>query len=311
MVGASAFRLGSRFGSQEGNGRRFDNPAGRPQHPRRSAARAIRPARGTPAGRKPMQVLILCGGQGTRIRGVADDLPKPLVPIGDRPILWHIMKGYAASGHRDFVLLLGYRGDAIRRFFLDYAAMTSDTAVTLGPHAGVEVLARHCSEDWRVVLAETGGTAMTGARIFRGARYLQGDTFLATYGDGVSDIDLGRLVAFHRAHGKLATVTGVRPPGRFGELVTAGDRVTDFCEKPQLASGWINGGFFVFERAFVERYLRDDDSLVLEREPLMQAARDSQLMVYRHDGFWQPMDTYREWSMLNELWHAGRAPWKT
>jgi glucose-1-phosphate cytidylyltransferase len=257
-----------------------------------------------------MQVLILCGGQGTRIRGVADDLPKPMIEIGGRPILWHIMKDYAAFGHKEFVLLLGYRGDVIKRFFLDYPAMTSDVAVTLGGSGKVEVLSQHADEDWRVVLAETGLGAMTGARIFRGAKYLQGDTFLATYGDGVSDIDVGRLLDFHRAHGRLATVTGVRPPGRFGELVTKGDLVTEFAEKPQMGSGWINGGFFVFQRDFVERYLRDEDGLTLEREPLMKVAADGQLAMFRHDGFWQPMDTFREWTILNELWKGGRAPWR-
>jgi len=258
-----------------------------------------------------MQVLLLCGGQGTRIRGVADDMPKPMVPIGERPILWHIMKGYAVHGHRDFVLLLGYRGDAIRRFFLDYRAMTSDIAVTLGAKGKTEYLAQHAEEDWHVVLAETGEAAQTGARMFRGARYLEGETFLATYGDGVSDVDVAKLVAFHRAHGKAATVTAVRPPGRFGDLVIQGDRVTEFREKPQVSEGWINGGFFAFERSFVDQYLRDDDKLILEREPLMRAAADGQLMVYRHEGFWQPMDTYREWTILNDLWKAGRAPWRT
>jgi glucose-1-phosphate cytidylyltransferase len=258
-----------------------------------------------------MQVLILCGGQGTRIRGVTDDMAKPMIPIGERPILWHIMKGYASHAHREFVLLLGHHGDGIRRFFLDYRAMTSDTAVTLGAGGSVEVLAAHSGEDWRVVLAETGEAAMTGARVFRGARYLEGDTFMATYGDGVSDVDVAKLLAFHRAHGKVATVTAVRPPGRFGELVIEGDRVANFREKPQIGEGWINGGFFVFERAFVDKYLHDDDKLVLEREPLMRAASDGQLMVYRHEGFWQPMDTYREWAILNDLWRSGRAPWKT
>ena len=182
--------------------------------------------------------------------------------------------------------------------------------MTLGP-AGTEVLSLHAQEDWRVVLAETGEAAMTGARVWRGAKYLRDDIFLATYGDGVSDIDLGKLVEFHRAHGLCATVTAVRPPGRFGELVATGDRVTEFAEKPQIGSGWINGGFFVFGRAFVERYLRDDEALTLEREPLMRAAADGQLAMFRHEGFWQPMDTYREWTILNDLWKTGRAPWQT
>lgn len=256
-----------------------------------------------------MQVFILCGGQGTRIRGVADDAPKPMVEIGNRPILWHIMKGYAHAGFCDFTLLLGYRGDVIRRFFLDYKAMTCDAAVTLG--GKVEYLTQHPEEDWRVVLADTGQNAMTGCRIRRGAKYLVGDRFLATYGDGLADVDLRALLAFHQQHGKLATVTAVRPPSRFGELGLDGDRVREFSEKPQVGAGWINGGFFVFERPFVERYLPDDENLSLEREPLARAARDGELMVFRHEGFWQPMDTYREWNILNDLWRSGKAPWKT
>jgi len=262
-----------------------------------------------PAGRKP-PVLILCGGQGTRIRGVADDVPKPMMEIGGLPVLWHIMKGYAAHGFRDFVLLLGYRGEVIRRFFLNYRAMMCDISVTLGSPGKVEFLSRHREEDWKVTLVQTGADAMTGARVFRGARHVRGGTFLATYGDGVSDLDIGKLLAFHRRHGRLATITGVLPPGRFGELRTKAGRVIEFREKPQLAEGAINGGFFVFERGFVKRYLADDDRIILERDPLMRCAADGQLMMYRHDGFWQPMDTYREWVILNDLWKSGKAPWK-
>lgn len=256
-----------------------------------------------------MQVFILCGGQGTRIRGVADNVPKPMVEIGGRPVLWHIMKGYSQAGFHDFALLLGYRGDVIRRYFLDYKAMTCDAAVTLG--GKVEYLTQHPEEDWRVVLADTGQNAMTGCRIRRAAKYLLGDRFLATYGDGVADVDLKALLAFHGKHGKLATVTAVRPPSRFGELGLDGDRVREFSEKPQIGAGWINGGFFVFERAFVDRYLHDDENLSLERQPLSRAAQDGELMVFKHEGYWQAMDTYREWKLLNDLWQTGKAPWKT
>lgn len=254
-----------------------------------------------------LPVLILCGGRGTRIRGVTDDTPKPMVDVGGRPLVWHIMKGYAMYGVTDFVLLLGYRGEVIRDYFLNYRTRVADVAVLLD--GGVEVLQSH-EEKWRVVLIDTGQEAMTGARIFRGAKY-GGGTFFATYGDGVANVDVGRLLDFHRCHGKLATVTGVRPPGRFGELSILGNQVIGFDEKPQVTQGLINGGFFVFEREFVDRYLHSDDCLMLEREPLMQAARDGELCAYRHDGFWLPVDTFKEWSLLNELWQTGKAPWKT
>ena len=257
-----------------------------------------------------MEVLVLCGGQGTRIRGVADDLPKPMIEIGERPIVWHVMKTYARHGFEDFVLLLGYRGEAVKDYFVNYRTMNADVAVRLGSGGGVEHLGPGGEEKWHVVLAGTGRDAMTGARIFRGARYVKGKSFLATYGDGVADVDVAKLVAFHRSHGKLATVTAVRPPGRFGALELEGDRVRAFTEKPQTTEGFINGGFFVFEKAFVDRYLSDDESLVLEREPLSRAAADGELMVYRHEGFWQPMDTYRDWVALNELWKSGKAPWR-
>ena len=278
----------------------------------RAAARsaAMKSQSRTPKRRSP-PVLILCGGQGTRIRGVADDVPKPMMEIGGLPILWHIMKGYAAHGFRDFVLLLGYRGEVIRRFFLNYRAMMCDVTLSLGGTGRIEYRSRHQEEDWRVTLVHTGAEAMTGARVWRGAQRIGPGTFLATYGDGVSDIDLRALLRFHRTHGKLATVTGVHPPGRFGELRTRGGRVVEFREKPQLAEGAINGGFFVFERAFVEKYLADDDRLVLERDPLMRCAADGELMMFRHGGFWQPMDTYREWVILNDLWKSGKAPWKS
>ena len=258
-----------------------------------------------------MRVLIFCGGLGTRIRDVAENIPKPLVDVGGRPILWHIMKLYSHHGFRSFVLLLGYKGTAIKDFFLSYETRMNDCTLHLGRPDELEVHGVLPEADWTITLADTGLEAQTGARLARGARYLDADEdLLVTYGDGVADVDLQALVAFHRSHGKLATLTGVRPPGRFGELEVEGSRVTQFNEKPQTSGGLINGGFFVFKRAFLDRYLRGaKDSTKLEVEPLQAAARDGELMVFPHRGFWQPMDTHREWLLLNELWRTG-APWK-
>src|SRR5262245_62128550 len=232
-----------------------------------------------------MQVVILCGGMGTRIRDVADDVPKPMIPIGGRPILWHIMKGFAQHGFTDFVLCLGYKGHVLKRYFLDYHLAGADFCLHLGRPDGVEVLAPAGTEDWRITLAETGLDAMTGCRIQRVEKYVASDTFLLTYGDGVSDVDLGRLVAFHRGHGRLATVTAVRAPGRFGEITIEGDQVVQFQEKPLLAPGRINGGFFVLNRGVFAR-LTDDPGLVFESDTLAGLARDGELMAYAHDGFW-------------------------
>ena len=256
--------------------------------------------------------VILCGGQGTRIRGVTDDLPKPMVPIGNKPILWHIMRLYSAHEINDFVLCLGYKGSVIKEYFLNYRALSSDLTLNLGDHNSVEFHDAP-AENWRVTLADTGDKAQTGARLSRVRKYLQRDElFCLTYGDGVADIDIYELIEFHRAHGRIATVTGVRPPGRFG--VMRSDRsegvlvVRDFQEKPQAEQGWINGGFFVLSSGIWD-YLSDDDDLIFEREPLQQLAHDGQLVMFEHHGFWQPMDTYREWSLLNHLWQNGNAPW--
>jgi glucose-1-phosphate cytidylyltransferase len=259
-----------------------------------------------------MKVAILCGGRGTRLREVSDVIPKPMVLIGDKPILWHIMKIYGSFGFNEFVLLLGYKGDVIREFFLNFAAHTTDVTVDLS-RSDAQRLQFHgeAGEPWKVTLADTGENTMTGARLRRAARYLKdSEVFMATYGDGVGNIDLNRLLAFHRSHGKVATVTGVHPPGRFGELQTEGVAVTSFAEKPHKSGSYINGGFFVFNRELLDAWLPDRDDLILEREPFEQLARDRQLMAFTHDGFWQPMDTPREYQMLNELWAAGRAPWK-
>lgn len=267
-----------------------------------------------------IKAVILCGGQGTRIRDANESLPKPLLPIGGRPIVWHIMQTFAAHGCNKFVLCLGYKGWLIKEHFLHHRAMTSDLTLELGRPETVafrepvpEVVAPSAaSDDWTVTLAETGEAAMTGARIARVRRYVEeDDVFFATYGDGVSDVDLTALLAFHRAHGRIATVTAVRPPGRFGEMVMDGDSVGEFNEKPQATEGFINGGFFVFDAKRIWPYLDTSDKTTLEREPLQRLARDGELRAFRHTGFWQPMDTLREYQLLNELWASGRAPWAT
>ena len=259
-----------------------------------------------------MKAVILCGGQGTRIRDANELLPKPMLPIGGKPIIWHIMKTYARYGVKDFVLCLGYKGWLIKEFFLNYKAMTADLTVTLGQHGAVEVLGRHEEEDWRVTLAETGDATMTGGRVAAVRKYVEGDEpFLLTYGDGVSDVDVGATLATHRSHGRVATVTAVRPPGRFGEMMIDGGKVTEFNEKPQATEGFINGGFFVLDGRRIWPYLGDKPSTVLEVEPLRALARDRELVAFPHTGFWQPMDTAREYGTLNELWASGKAPWKT
>jgi glucose-1-phosphate cytidylyltransferase len=258
-----------------------------------------------------MKAVILCGGQGTRIRDVNEALPKPMLPIGGKPIVWHIMKGYAAHGVDEFVLALGYKGWLIKEFFLNYRAMMADCTVKLGRDSSVKIERPREDDDWTVTLADTGEQTMTGGRVAALRRYVEGSgEFLLTYGDGVSDVDVTKLVAFHRAHGKIATVTAVRPPGRFGELRIESDVVTEFNEKPQVAEGYINGGFFVLDATRIWSYLGDDPKTVLELKPLQSLSRDGELVAYRHDGFWQPMDTLREYNMLNELWDGGEAPWK-
>jgi glucose-1-phosphate cytidylyltransferase len=257
-----------------------------------------------------MPVMILCGGMGTRLREETEFLPKPMVEIGGRPILWHIMKGYAAAGFTDFILCLGYKGPKIREYFLHYEAMHCDFTIELGQKDRIEILSRHNEAGWRVTLVETGLEAQTGARIARALPHVQTDRFLLTYGDGVADVNIKALVSFHQQHGKLATVTGVRPSSRFGELMAAGDQVTAFSEKPRMHEGLINGGFFVLERRIAE-YLSSDTGCVFEREPMERLASEGQLAVYRHDGFWQCMDTYRDQQQLQQLWASGEAAWKT
>ncbi len=256
-----------------------------------------------------MKVVILAGGYGTRIRDVADDLPKPMIPIGPYPILWHVMKTYAHFGHTDFVVCLGYKGQLIKQFFLNYEGYTRDLTIRFGANVGVTYHGGEDASTWQVTLADTGNHAMTGARIARVRKYLGDDDFMLTYGDGVSDVDLDQLLAFHRSHGKVLTVTGVRPPGRFGEMRAAEDgRIVEFNEKPQATAGTISGGFFVARPRLFD-YLDDRDDLVFEQEPIRALVRDGQLMMYEHRGFWQPMDTSRDYQLLNNLYNAGRAPW--
>lgn len=255
-----------------------------------------------------MKVVLLCGGQGTRLREETEYRPKPLVDVGGRPILWHIMKLYAHHGLRDFVLCLGYKGHMIKEYFLAYEAMNNDFTIRLGSNQSVCFHEQHAEQDFSVTLADTGLDTMTGGRIRRVARHLGGDAFMMTYGDGVSDVDIGKLLEFHRGHGRLATLTAVRPFSRFGAIhVDDSAHVRRFVEKPQL-DGWVNAGFCLFEPRVLD-YL-DGDDCVLEQGPLARLALDGQLMAYRHDGFFFPMDTYRDYVTLNEIWASGRAPWK-
>ena len=261
-----------------------------------------------------MKVVILCGGQGTRLREETEFRPKPLVEIAGRPILWHIMRIYASYGFNEFVLCLGYKGWLIKEYFLNYKAYNNDFTLQLGFDRAVDYHGAgtghvETSENWRITFVETGLNTMTGGRIKQAARYIPDDEFLLTYGDGVADINIADLVKFHRSHGRIGTVTSVTTPGRFGELgVTSGLEVQCFSEKPTGGSN-ISGGFFVFNRKILDR-LSDDATCVFEKGPMEELARDGELMAYRHTGFWQAMDTYREFVYLNELWNKGEAPWK-
>ncbi|HET6762139.1 MAG TPA: glucose-1-phosphate cytidylyltransferase [Longimicrobiaceae bacterium] len=253
-----------------------------------------------------MKTVILAGGLGSRLAEETTVRPKPMVEIGGWPILWHIMNIYAAHGHRDFLVACGYKGEVIKEWFVDYRMHSADMTVHLRD-GRVEVLAER-APDWAVTLVDTGLMTSTGGRIKRMAPWIGGETFLATYGDGVGDVDVARVVEFHRAHGRLATLTAVRPPARFGGLEFEGDQVTRFAEKPQIGEGWINGGFMVLEPQVLD-YIDGDDTL-FEGAPMERLAADGQLMAYRHDGFWQPMDTLREKHLLEQLWSSGAAPWK-
>jgi glucose-1-phosphate cytidylyltransferase len=261
-----------------------------------------------PPGPSPSpKVVLLCGGLGTRMREETEYRPKPMVEIGGKPLLWHIMMLFSAHGLTDFVCCLGYRGAMIKQYFLDYHALSSDVTVELA--TGKIEYARRDTERWTVSLIDTGESSMTGARLKRVETHLgDADIFLCTYGDGVADVDIGALIRFHRSHGRLATVTGVHPPSRFGELVRQGDAVRSFAEKP-LSDSLVSGGFFVFDRAVLD-YLSPDPGCILEREPLEGLAANGELCVYRHDGYWQCADTVRDVELLRSLWDGGDAPWR-
>lgn len=256
-----------------------------------------------------MKVVILAGGYGTRIRDVADDIPKPMIPIGPYPIIWHIMKLFAHFGHVEFIICLGYKGQAIKDFFLNYEAHTRDFTINLGGGRDVTYHNHHDELGWKVTLVDTGTRSMTGARVARVRDFVGDEDFFLTYGDGVSDVNINKLLAFHRSHGKVLTVTGVRPPGRFGEMMgDSNGRVIEFNEKPQATSGRINGGFFVATPKLFD-YINTREDLVFEQEPIRQLVEAGQLMMFDHDGFWQPMDTSREYQLLNTLYNGGNAPW--
>jgi len=254
-----------------------------------------------------MKVVILAGGYGTRISEETDSKPKPMIEIGGRPILWHIMNLYSRHGFHDFVICLGYKGERVKQYFLQYSMLHSDLTIDLGKE-GETRIHRPASEPWKITLVDTGLGTMTGGRVKRVRPYLADSPFLLTYGDGLSDIDMNRLVEFHRAHGKLATVTACQPPGRFGSLVLTDDnRVSSFTEKKPGEQGWVNAGFFVMQPEIFD-YIHGDDT-VLEKEPLEGLARDGQLAAFKHEGFWHPMDTLKDKKYLQQLWEENGAPW--
>jgi len=254
-----------------------------------------------------MKAIILAGGYGSRLAEETVMRPKPMIEIGGKPMLWHIMNIYAAHGVREFIVALGYKGEVIKEYFLNFYALNNDMSIDLG--TGRTTIHDGKQPDWQIDLVDTGLHTQTGGRVKRLQRWLgEDETFMLTYGDGVADVDVGALLAFHATHRKLATVTTVRPPSRFGSLVLTGDQVTEFTEKTQTAEGRINGGFFVLNRGVMD-YIEGEET-TWEREPLERLARDGQLMGYRHDGFWQPMDTLREKQLLERLWESGQAPWK-
>ncbi len=258
-----------------------------------------------------MKVVILCGGKGTRLREETEFRPKPMLPIGERPILWHIMKTYAHHGHKDFILCLGYKGDMIKDYFRNYLWETSDVTLRLGRQPDVRFHHRHDEEDWSVTLADTGENSMTAYRVRLIERYLGADEqFLLTYGDGVGNIDINASIAQHEHAGKVCTLTAVHPPGRFGDISLGADTsVRAFNEKPQAEGAYINGGFMVCRRDLFH-YLPEDPTMMLEQTPMKRLAAEDRLGAYKHEGFWQPMDTLYEFNLLNRLWDTGSAPWK-
>ncbi len=254
-------------------------------------------------------VVILAGGFGTRLREQTEFIPKPMVPVGNKPLLWHIMKIYSHYGFRRFIICLGYKSEVIKDYFIHYKFRNSDFTINLGEHDRIDVHDVHTESNWQATLAETGLDSMTGARVKCIEKYIDTDYFMLTYGDGLADIDIKKLVVFHNSHGKSATITGVSPLSRFGEIVAEGDNVIKFTEKPQSQQRLINGGFFVFNMD-VFNYLKQDKSCVLEKGPLEDLAKDGKLTVYHHTGFWQCVDTPRDYDLLNRLWKEPNPPWK-
>lgn len=252
-----------------------------------------------------MKVILLAGGFGTRLSEYTENIPKPMVTVGGRPILWHIMRNFARYGHKDFYVALGYKAEIVKEYFLHYRSLNADFTVDLTTGD----ITSHQTDDahWRVTLVDTGKESMTGGRVKRMEKFIDKEPFLLTYGDGLADVNIDDLLAFHKSHGKMVTVTAVHPAARFGELQMDGDKVSSFQEKPQMAQGWINGGFFVVNPEFFD--FIEGDSTTLEREPLERVAQMGELMAYRHEGFWQCMDTKRDRDLLEELWQSKKAPW--
>jgi glucose-1-phosphate cytidylyltransferase len=256
-----------------------------------------------------MKVVILCGGLGTRIREETEFRPKPMVEIGGRPILWHIMKIYAHYGFKEFILCLGYKGEVVKEYFYNYELLNNDFTIQLGHKKGLEIHSTHNEKDWKVTLADTGDWALKGSRLKRVEKYIDDDLFMMTYGDGVANVNLHDLLSFHKKHERVGTVLGVHPPSRFGELLVMDDRVLSFTEKPQTSVGLINGGFFVFKREIFD-YLTDDDHCDLEYGALKQLVEDGQLMTYELKGEWECMDNLRDMEHLNKIWNTGKAFWQ-
>ena len=255
-------------------------------------------------------IVIFCGGQGTRIREASERLPKAMVEIGGKPIIWHIMKIYSNFGYRRFILCLGYKGWEIKRFFLDYRAHMSDFTISMADKHSLEFHDDRADENWEITFAETGMETYTGARLYRVRHYIDTENFMLTYGDGVSTIDINALAKEHVEAGRIGTVTGVHPTSKFGEMSVHGDKVEEFNEKPTHVTGFASGGFFAFKREFLDGYLNDDPKLWLEQEPLQRLAQDGELTLYPHEDFWRAMDTYKDYCELNQMWESGEAPWR-
>jgi glucose-1-phosphate cytidylyltransferase len=257
-----------------------------------------------------MKIVILCGGKGTRLREETEFRPKPMVEIGGKPVLWHIMKNYASFGFNEFIICLGYKGNSIKEYFLNYETMFNDFTIKLGRPESIQYHGQHREQNFTLTFANTGEDTMTGGRIKRIEKYIDDDLFMVSYGDGLANVNIRELVEYHRSHGRIGTVTSVQPDNRFGVIDSNEQlQVKNFAEKPKIKS-WINAGFFVFNKKFFN-YLKDDENCILEREPLERLCEDGQLMTFRHQGFFFAMDTFREYLYLNDLWEQGNAPWKT